>query len=109
MDQLELPLFLGLAGMYNIMYNDGGGHAMNKIAPLSYVRAHLTEMIASLGKKKRDRVIITRNGAPSAVLVSPEELEPLEVPADKKLIPSLLKAEGDDPAQPPVAHEAICK
>lgn len=109
MDKLELPLFLGLACMYNIMYNNGGGHAMNKIAPLSYVRAHLTEMIASLGKKKRDRVIITRNGAPSAVLVSPEELETLEVLADKKLMLSLLKAEGDERAQRLVEHEDIFK
>ncbi len=87
--------------MYNI--------PMTKIASISYVRAHLPEMVAVLGKKKRDRVIITRNGSASAVLVSPEELETLEVLADKKLMLSLLKAEEDERAQRLVEHEDIFK
>ena len=82
---------------------------MTKIAAVSYVRAHLPEMVANIGKKKRDRVIITRNGAASAVLVSPEELETLEVLADKKLMLSLLKAEDDERAQRLVEHEEIFK
>ncbi len=82
---------------------------MTHIAPLSYVRAHLSEMIAALGKKKRGRVVITRNGAASAVLVSPEELETLEILADKKLMLSLLKAEDDERAQRLVEHEDVFK
>lgn len=82
---------------------------MTKIAAVSYVRAHLREMVANIGKKKRDRVIITRNGAASAVLVSPEELETLEVLADKKLMLSLLKAEEDERAQRLVEHGEIFK
>ncbi|MFH1725994.1 MAG: type II toxin-antitoxin system Phd/YefM family antitoxin [Elusimicrobiota bacterium] len=82
---------------------------MTKIAPVSYVRAHLPEMVAALGKKKRDRIVITRNGAPSAVLVSPEELETLEILADKKLMLSLLKAEDDEHANRLVEHEDIFK
>lgn len=82
---------------------------MTKIVPVSYVRAHLPAMVASIGKKKRDRVIITTNGSPSAVLVSPEELETLEVLADKKLMLSLLKAEADERAQKLVEHEDIFK
>ena len=82
---------------------------MTKIAPVSCVRAHLPEMVAALGRKKRGRVIITRNGAPSAVLVSPQELETLEILADKKLMLSLLKAEGDERAQRLVEHEDIFK
>ncbi len=82
---------------------------MTKIAPVSYVRAHLPEMIAALGKKKRGRIIITRNGAASAVLVSPEELETLEVLADKKLMLSLLRAEEDEHANRLVEHEDIFK
>jgi PHD/YefM family antitoxin component YafN of YafNO toxin-antitoxin module len=66
-------------------------------------------MVAVLGKKKRGRVIITRNGSASAVLVSPEELETLEVLADKKLMLSLLKAEEDERAQRLVEHEDIFK
>ena len=80
---------------------------MNKIAPVSYVRAHLPEMVAFLGRKRRGRVIITRNGTPSAVLVSPEELETLEILADKRLMLSLLKAEEDARAQRLVEHEDI--
>ena len=65
--------------------------------------------VASLGKKKCGRVIITWNGAASAVLVSPEELETLEILADKKLMLSLLKAEEDERAQRLVTHEGIFK
>lgn len=82
---------------------------MNRIAPVSYVRAHLPEMVASLGRKKRDRIVITRNGTASAVLVSPEELETLEILADKKLMLSLLKAEEDERAERLVEHGDIFK
>ena len=82
---------------------------MTKIASVSYVRAHLPEMVASLRKKKRGRVIITRNGAASGVLMSPEELETLEILADKKLMLSLLKAEEDERAQRLVEHEDVLK
>lgn len=82
---------------------------MTKIAPVSYVRAHLPAMIAAIGKKKRGRIIITRNGAASAVLVSPEELETLEILADKKLMLSLLRAEEDERAKRLVEHEDIFK
>lgn len=82
---------------------------MNRIVPVSYVRAHLPEMVAAIGKKKRDRIVITRNGTASAVLVSPEELETLEILADKKLMLSLLKAEADERAQRLVQHEEIFK
>lgn len=82
---------------------------MNRIVPVSYVRAHLPEMVAAIGRKKRDRIVITRNGTASAVLVSPEELETLEVLADKKLMLSLLKAEADERAERLVEHEDIFK
>ena len=82
---------------------------MTKIAPVSYVRAHLPEMVAALGRRKRGRIIITRNGAASAVLVSLEELETLEILADKKLMLSLLKAEDDERANRLVEHEDIFK
>ena len=58
---------------------------------------------------KRDRVIITRNGAASAILLSPEELETLEILADKKLMLSLLKAESDEKARRLVEHAEIFK
>lgn len=45
--------------------------------PLSYVKAHLSE-IADRVEGQHDRVVVTRNGHPAAVLVSPEDLESLE-------------------------------
>jgi antitoxin YefM len=81
----------GLAMMYRIMCTEN----MDKIASLSHVRANLPKLVASLGKRNRDRVIITRNGAAAAVLISPEDLETLEILADRKLMLSLRKAEGD--------------
>lgn len=72
---------------------------MNKIASLSFVLTHLPEMVASLRNRKRGRITITRHGRPAAVLVSPEELETIEILADKKLMLSLRKAEEDERAQ----------
>jgi antitoxin YefM len=45
--------------------------------PLSHVKAHLSE-IADRVEGQHDRVVVTRNGQPAAVLVSPEDLESLE-------------------------------
>jgi PHD/YefM family antitoxin component YafN of YafNO toxin-antitoxin module len=86
-----------------------GGSAKTKTVPISYVRAHLPEMVASLGKTKHRRVIITRNGMASAVLLSPEELETLEIRADRNLMRSLLRAEEDERAQRFVKHEDLFK
>ncbi len=58
---------------------------------------------------KRDRIIITRNGAPAAVMLSPEELETLEILADKRLMRSLLKAEEDERAGRLVEQSEIFK
>lgn len=82
---------------------------MDKIAAISDVRAHLPGIVASLERKKRLHYVITRGGKPSAVLVSPEELETLEILADKKLMLSLLKAEEDERAGRLVEYEDIFK
>jgi antitoxin YefM len=44
---------------------------------LSYVKAHLSEL-ADRVEGEHDRVVVTRNGRPAAVLVSPADLESLE-------------------------------
>lgn len=82
---------------------------MDKIAGISEVRSHLPEIVKLLGKKKRLRYVITRDGKPSAVLISPDELETLEILADKKLMLSLLKAEEDEKAGKLVEYEDIFK
>jgi len=82
---------------------------MDKISSISDVRANLPQIVMSLSKKKRLRYIITRGGKPSAVLLSPEELETLDVLADKQLMLSLLKAEADERAGELVKYADIFK
>ncbi len=50
---------------------------MAETLPLSYVRAHLSE-ITDRVEGEQERVIVTRNGRAAAVLVSPDDLESLE-------------------------------
>ncbi len=67
---------------------------MDKIGPISEVRAHLPEVVDGV-RKTRKRFIITRQGKAVAVMISPEELETLEILADSELLKSLIRAEGD--------------
>lgn len=50
---------------------------MPETLPLSSVKAHLSELVDRV-EDQHDRVVVTRNGKPAAVLVSPEDLESLE-------------------------------
>lgn len=50
---------------------------MSETLPLSYVKAHLSE-IADRVESQHDRVVVTRKGRPAAVLLSPDDLEGLE-------------------------------
>jgi antitoxin YefM len=50
---------------------------MSETLPLSYVKAHLSE-IADRVEGEHERVVVTRKGRPSAVLISPDDLESLE-------------------------------
>jgi len=50
---------------------------MSEILPLASVKAKFSEMVDRV-EHTRDRIIITRNGRPVAVLISPKELESLE-------------------------------
>ena len=67
---------------------------METIGPISEVRAHLPEVINNVRKTKK-RYIITRQGKAVAIMISPEELETLEIMADSDLIKSLIRAEVD--------------
>lgn len=67
---------------------------MEKIGPISEVRAHLPEVVDQV-RRTRKRYIITRQGRAVVVLISPEELETLEILADSELIKSLIRAEAD--------------
>ncbi len=50
---------------------------MSETLPLSYVKAHLSELTDRV-EGEHERVVVTRQGRPAAVLVSPEDLESLE-------------------------------
>ena len=50
---------------------------MAKIVPFSEARSNLTELLDDL-EKRHEHILITRNGRPSAVLLSADEFEALE-------------------------------
>lgn len=45
--------------------------------PLAEIKAHLSEVVDRV-ESRHERVTLTRNGRPAAVLISPEDLEALE-------------------------------
>jgi antitoxin YefM len=68
---------------------------------LRTVRDRLSEYVDRV-EREHERVVVTRNGRPAAVLISPEELESLE---------ETLSVLGDDDAVRALreAHEAIAR
>ena len=67
---------------------------MDYIVPISEARSRLPELaerVSHIGK----HCIITKNGKAKVILVSPEELETLEIMADRKLMRALVRAEED--------------
>jgi antitoxin YefM len=64
---------------------------MDDLMPISQVRANLPEVVEKVSKNM-DRVVITVNGKPKAVVLSPEELESLEETAEVLAIPGAKKS-----------------
>ena len=60
--------------------------------PFSEVKAHLSEM-ADRVESQHDRILVTRNGRPSFILINPDDLESLEetldILRDEELVESL--------------------
>lgn len=50
---------------------------MSETLPFSEVKAHLSE-VADRVERQHDRILVTRNGRPSFVLLSPDDLAALE-------------------------------
>lgn len=50
---------------------------MNETLPLATVKARFSEIVDRV-TRQQDRVVVTRNGEPVAVLVSPDDLDCLE-------------------------------
>lgn len=64
--------------------------------PLRTVKDRLSEFVERV-QREHDRVTITRNGTPAAVLISPQDLEALEetldILGDRKAVQDLREAE----------------
>ena len=71
---------------------------MSEVLPFSEVKAHLSEL-ADRVEIQHDRIMVTRNGRPSFVLMSPDDLESLEetlnIVRDEKLMESLRRSRDE--------------
>lgn len=71
---------------------------MSDVLPFSEVKAHLSEL-ADRVEVEHERIMVTRNGRPSFVLMSPDDLESLEetldIVRDDDLMKSLRKSRGE--------------
>ena len=65
----------------------------------------LIQKISRMGK----HLNITRNGKAEAVMLSPEEMETLEIKADQKLLKSILRAEEDIQKDRLYSHSEVFK
>jgi prevent-host-death family protein len=66
--------------------------------PFSEAKAHLSEL-AQRVEREHERILVTRNGRPSFVLVSPDDLESLEetldILRDRDLVESLVRSRSE--------------
>ncbi|HEV2361255.1 MAG TPA: type II toxin-antitoxin system Phd/YefM family antitoxin [Acidimicrobiales bacterium] len=63
---------------------------MTETLSLAHIKAHLSEVVDRV-EHQHDRVILTRNGRPAAILLSPEDLEALEDSLDLLSDPEALR------------------
>ena len=57
---------------------------------LAHIKAHLSEVVDRV-EHQHDRVVLTRNGRPAAISVSPDDLEAIEDTLDVLSDPQALK------------------
>ena len=81
---------------------------MDYIVPISEARGKLSQLIKNISHEKK-YLIITKNGRAEAVMISPRELETLEIKADRKLLQSIMRAEEDIKAGRIYSHKDIFK
>jgi antitoxin YefM len=63
---------------------------MTAVEPLRTVRDHFSEFV-DRAEKEHERVVVTRNGRPSVVLISYEDLEAIEETLDILSDPNALR------------------
>lgn len=70
---------------------------MSETIPFSDAKSHLSEL-ADRVELDHDRILVTRNGRPSFVLISPDDLESLEetldIVRDAELMASIARSRG---------------
>ncbi|HVE45226.1 MAG TPA: type II toxin-antitoxin system Phd/YefM family antitoxin [Acidimicrobiales bacterium] len=74
---------------------------MSQTLPLAEIKAHLSEIVDRV-EREHERIVLTRNGRPAAVIMSPADLEALEDTLDLLSDPQALKeieAARDDAAK----------
>ncbi len=81
---------------------------MDYTIPISEARGKLPKLIKMISQMGK-HLIITRNGKAEAVMISPEELETLEIKADQKLLRSILRAEEDIREGKLYSHDDVFK
>ena len=54
---------------------------MSDTVPFTEAKAHLSELVDRVSREQ-ERVVVTRNGRPAAVLLSPDDLDSLEETVD---------------------------
>jgi prevent-host-death family protein len=59
--------------------------------PLAEIKKRLSEIVDGI-ETQHDRVVLTRNGRPAAVLISPDDLEALEETVEILSNPSAMRA-----------------
>jgi len=68
---------------------------MSETIPFTEAKAHLSELVDRTSRE-HERFVVTRNGRPAAVLLSPEDLESLEetvdILQDRALLDSIRKS-----------------
>jgi antitoxin YefM len=63
----------------------------DEVLPLAEIKKRLSEIVDGV-EERHDRVLLTRNGRPAAVIMSPDDLEALEETLDLLSDPQALKA-----------------
>ena len=81
---------------------------MDIIMPVSEVRSKLASLVKRI-KKEDKQLILTKNGRPAAVMITPEALETLEIMADRKLMVSIAKGLDDAEKGRVYTHEEVFK
>lgn len=78
--------------------------------PLAEIKKRLSEIVDGV-EARHDRVVLTRNGRPAAVLISPEDLESLEetleILSDPEAVRAIRRAEAEIDAGKAVDAEEL--